>query len=412
MGIPKRKNQITIYPPNTNTDRRQELLDNVTKHDTYLPEPIFHEDLDLGMMDFVKSNFKFNTDDDEVSIIPKILTVQRWGEFTSTWEYSDEDGNIKLPFIALIRKPDPQIGSRPSVFHTIPDRKTFHYATVKTWNGTQMGADVYKIPQPVPIDVSFDVIIVCTELEILNKFNSIVLHKFASKQSYTTIKGHYIPIVIDSIEDNTPMELMDGRRFYLQTYKFIMLGYLLDDAEFEVKPAINRVFLMTEFMGDVTSTTRKIINKTVQIKVVNFVADGNKTLFSVGEVISVLFNVSVNGLSQQKDIDYYHIYGTSRITFASPPPSGSVVTIQYFADKNAMFVDSYGKILNITTEYFTYDGSSLVFTLIRDASSVIIVDINGLIEEENSGYIVSGSNSITLSAAPPIGSSVRVMYIY
>ena len=72
----------------------------------------------------------------------------------------------------------------------------------------------------------------------------------------------------------------------------------------------------------------------------------------------------------------------------------------------------HGKILDITTEYFTYDGSSLVFTLIRDASSVIIVDINGLIEEENSGYIVSSSNSITLSAAPPIGSSVRVMYIY
>lgn len=412
MGIPKRKNQISVYSPKTNTNRRKELLENITKSDTNLPESILHPDLDLGMMEFVKENLKVVSDGKEISIIPKILTIQRWGEFSANWEFSDEDGNVELPFIAIIRKPDPQPGTHPSVFHTIPDRKTFFYKMVKTWNGSQMGADVYKIPQPVAIDLSFEVIIVCTKLRDLNKFNGAVLTKFASKQSYTVIKGHYIPIVLESVEDNTPMETMDGRRFYIQTYKFIMMGYLLDEEEFEVKPAISRIFLMSELLGESKFSAKKTIDKTVQIKVVNFVADGMKTLFSVGEVISVLFNVSINGLSQQKDVDYYYIYGTSRITFVEPPPSGSVVTIQYFADKNALFVDQYGKVLEITTEYFTYDGSSLTFTLVRDFSSIIIVDINGLIEEEGEGYSLTGSNSITLSAAPPVGSSVRVMYIY
>lgn len=412
MGIPKRKNQINIYQGKENTDRRQEMLDQITRSDTFLPESILHEDLDSGMLEYVKKNFKITSDGKEISVIPKILTIQRWGEFSSNWTFSDEDGNVELPFIAIIRKPDTQPGTHPSMIRTIPDRKTFYYSSTRTWNGTQLGGDVYKIPQPVPVDLSFDITIVCTKIRDLNKFNKTVLQNFASRQSYTVIKGHYIPIVLESIEDNTPMDTMDGRRFYIQNYKLLMMGYLVDEDEFEVKPAVNRIFLMTEFMDVQLPTTKKTINKTVEIKVVNFTADGVRTLFSVGEVISILFNVSINGLSQQKDIDYYYIHGTSRVTFIEAPPSGSIVTIQYFVDKNALFVDAYGKLLEITTEYFTYDGSSLSFTLLRNASSVIIVDTNGLIEEEDSGYSVSDGNQITLLSAPPVGSSIRVMYIY
>jgi hypothetical protein len=257
MGLPKRKNNIKVYGVNTGSNagdiigRRKELLENITKSDTYLPDSILHDDLDLGMLDFVKSNFKVISDSVQIPIVPKILTVQRWGEFTNNWSFSDEDGNIKLPFIAVVRKPDVQFGTNPAIQRTIPDRRQFFYATVPTWDGNQMGADVYKIPQPIAVDIGFDVTIVCTKFRDINKFNKIVLEHFSSRQAYTTVKGHYIPIVLDRIEDNTPMDTLDGRRFYVQNYSFTMLGFLIDDEEFEVKPAVNRSLLMTEV--DVTS---------------------------------------------------------------------------------------------------------------------------------------------------------------
>ena len=58
MGIPKRKTNISIYHEKELTNRRQELLDNITKSDTYLPDSILHDDLDRGMLDYVKENFK------------------------------------------------------------------------------------------------------------------------------------------------------------------------------------------------------------------------------------------------------------------------------------------------------------------------------------------------------------------
>ena len=125
MAIPKRKNNIEIYSKKELLPRRQELLDKITKSDSYLPDSILHDDLDRGMLDFVTNNFKVISDDKQIPIIPRILTIQRWGELTNTWEYVDEDNNIQLPFISVVRRPEVQPGTNPSVQRTIPDRHKF-----------------------------------------------------------------------------------------------------------------------------------------------------------------------------------------------------------------------------------------------------------------------------------------------
>ena len=43
-------------------DRRQELLNSITKGDSFLPDSVLHDDLDMGMLDFVKENFQIVTD--------------------------------------------------------------------------------------------------------------------------------------------------------------------------------------------------------------------------------------------------------------------------------------------------------------------------------------------------------------
>lgn len=415
MSTPKRKNNINVYNKTTElgkdvTDNRQRLLDRITKSDVYLPDSIFHDDLDMGMLDFVKENFIVTTDGEQIPIIPKILTLQRWGEFTNNWQFSDDDGNVKLPFIAVVRKPEVQPGTNPVTQRTIPDRMSFYYASVPTWNGTKKGADIYKIPQPVAVDISFDVTIVCTKFRDLNKFNKKVLQKFSSRQAYTSIKGHYIPIIFDSITDSSPMETLEGRRFYIQTYKFILLGYIVDSDEFEVKPAIDRAILMTEFIES-NNFKKKFINKTVEVRVATFTGDGEKTIFSVGEPISQLFYVEINGILQEKDVNYYHIAGTSKITFTTAPDLNSTVSIVYYKSSKNILMDIYGKVVAYKTEFTPYTGD-LVFTTTNTFDDIIFVSINGLIQEENVGYIISGTNEITFLSPLYENSVVGISYVY
>lgn len=410
MGYPKKKNNVSVYQGHELVERRQELLDKITKGDSYLPDSVLHDDLDLGMLDFVKKNFVITSDGEQVPVIPKILTIQRWGEFTNTWNFADLDGNPKLPFISVVRRPDVQPGTNPSLQRTIPDRQQFHYATVPTWNGTQMGADIYKIPQPVAIDITYEITIMCTKFRDLNKFNQIVLQKFSSRQAYTTVKGHYVPIVLERIDDNTPVDL-DSRRFYLQTYTFVLLGFLIDEQEFEVKPAVSRLFLMNEFIASV-NYEKKYLTKNLEISVATFTADGVQTVFSVGETIGILFNVSINGLIQERDVDFYHVALTSKITFVEPPREGSTVTITYYKGRSSVFTDNEGNVRQVTTEYFNYDGSSLSFTTLNNIDSVISLDINGLLQEETDDFEVSGGTEFTLKDSPRIGARIGITYLY
>jgi hypothetical protein len=105
--------------------------------------------------------------------------------------------------------------------------------------------DIYKIPQPVPVDIKYTVVIVCNRMRELNKFNQIVLEKFSSRQSYQTIKGHYIPIVNDDVIDESILDL-EKRKVYIQKYTFTMMGFLIDEDQFEVQPAVTRIFQIYE----------------------------------------------------------------------------------------------------------------------------------------------------------------------
>jgi hypothetical protein len=252
MALPKNpifkkqiKMDIDLVPPKTLSARREQLLQFINEDGTYLPQSVLHADLDGGMLEFVKNELKTVVSGKDISVIDKIITNQRWSQFTETWNFKDDDFNVQLPFITLVRQPEVKYGTNPSLQYTIPVRKQFYYATVPTWNGNQKGYDVYTIPQPVPVDINYSVKIICNRMRELNTFNKNVLQTFSSRQAYTFIKGQYVPIIMNNVSDESVIDV-EKRNYYIQSYEFTMLGYLIDEEEFEVKPAISRVVQLFE----------------------------------------------------------------------------------------------------------------------------------------------------------------------
>jgi len=246
MALPKQiKKYLPLTPEKQLLERREQLLEFIQKDGTYLPKGVLHADLDRGMLDFVRDELECVVDGKKVSNIDLIITLQNWAQFTQTWNTEDLNGNVQLPFITTVRQPEVPFGTNPSLQYTIPNRKEFLYAQVPTWDGTRKGMDVYKIPQPIPVDITYDVKIVCNRMRELNQFNKIVMQKFSSRQAYTFIKGHYIPIIMNSVSDNSVTEV-NKRKFYVQNYNFTMLGFLMDEEEFQISPAITRALTLLE----------------------------------------------------------------------------------------------------------------------------------------------------------------------
>lgn len=259
-----------------------------------LPNGIDLADLDNGFVDWVKKDLDVVIEGELVPV--SFLTAQRWSEFTRTWQNSDKYKNVKIPFVSVVRKPDVQPGTNPSDFNIPLKDYRIPVSVVPTWDGNKKGANVYLIPQPVGVDLTYTVRFFTYRMNELNVLNQKVLTTFASAQSYVNIKGHYFPVMLESIGDESTVDDLDGKRYYVQTYELRMMAYTLDEDKFEIRPGLERAIMsyeidskrpkvVTKFIKD-DSQNDKTINLIIQFLVgspttVTFVADSLANFTSI-----------------------------------------------------------------------------------------------------------------------------------
>jgi hypothetical protein len=136
----------------------------------------------------------------------------------------------------------------------------------------------------------------------LNQLNKIVMQKFSSRQAYTFIKGQYVPIILNNISDESQTTL-DSRKYFIQNYDFTMLGYLIDEEEFQVKPAISRVAQIMELDTTVLKRRRPKFPENPDDFLSNFLfIVGNDSL---SEIIDFRANMTLLGTTNVESFDVY-----------------------------------------------------------------------------------------------------------
>ena len=341
MGLPKKiKKDISLIPKKTLLHRRHEIADMISEDGTYLPKSLLHADLDRGFLDFVKDGLKTVVEGKTVPMVDVLITTQNWAQFVETWDFENIDKNVEPPFITVIRTPEVKYGNNPSVMYNIPNRRVYYYAKVPTWDGQRHGMDIYKIPQPVPVDIKYTVVIVCNRMRELNKFNQIVLEKFSSRQSYQTIKGHYIPIVNDDVIDESILDL-EKRKVYIQKYTFTMMGFLIDEDQFEVQPAVTRIFQIYE-------TESKIKKRKPKKEVPNSPQTATFVYSDIDTEKEEIFNYTVNmRFMGSENVDSYSVF----------------INGDYYGDDVVVVLVNNGDVIKITIiKDNPSEQSSIVFT--------------------------------------------------
>ena len=311
MAYPKgfRKN-IKITKDKVGPARRQEILDDISNKGTFLPRGVMYEDMDKSFIDFVDKDIELSVDGEKVPVI--FLTLQRWSEFSKTWQHSDKYKNIKMPFITIVRQPNPQVGQNQAGLFNIPGRRCYTYMKVPTFEGGRTGIDVYKIPQPTSVDITYEVRLFTNKMRDLNKLNVKIQHAFNAIQYYIRVNGHPMPLLLESIGDESNIDDFENKRFYVQPFEIRLQGYVLDESKFEVIPAINRALLMTE-LDERPGKPRMSVNVTDADSKVNynvifkpksepdfsFVADYSISFNSISGIENITsIQINVNGVEK------------------------------------------------------------------------------------------------------------------
>lgn len=247
MKLPKGfRNNINIVQGKIGPEKRQELLDNIANQGTFLPRGVMEEDMDQSFIDFVNQKDGLNISINGKKVPVFFLTIQRWSEFSKTWQFTDENRNVDMPFITVVRKPDIQQGNNQAGLWNIAGGRTYTYMKIPTFDGERKGIDLYKIPQPTSVDITYEVRLFTNRMRDLNKLNRKIQRVFQSRQHYINVNGHPMPLYLENIGDESNIDDFENKRFYVSLFEVKLEGYILDEEEFEVIPTINRVITTLE----------------------------------------------------------------------------------------------------------------------------------------------------------------------
>jgi hypothetical protein len=247
MSLPKKKVKLTLdtNPPEIGTkyleygmDRIEELMRLTDVKTKYLPRTILFENLDQAVFNYVNlDGMKLTLDG---KLVPTFyLDNDRWGEFSKTWKFMDNDKNVPTPYIT-VRRIDKQAGTRLGAKYRIPQPRKFRYVNVPIMDEGQLIYLQFRMPEPVNVDLIYEVALFTKYRVDVNLYDEQILKNFASRQEYVWIKGNPLPLVFEGFAEANPIENIDGDRFFVSKYALKILGFIQDEKEFEIVKTIRR----------------------------------------------------------------------------------------------------------------------------------------------------------------------------
>lgn len=209
----------------------------LAQQSTYFPRTIGFEDIDKAVYDW------FNTRDVKIEnqMTPVFfLTHEKWGEFRKQWKYIDEDGQVNMPYITIrresIAKGDPLRGR-------IPQPRRFTTVKVPVYAETGTTYRHYRVPQPIKVDMSYEIRVLTHYISDINKINEVLIRHFASIQAYLDLDGHKMPMTIENIGDESQDLDPAAERFLQTVFSVKVAAYIIDENEFEVIDGANKVIV-------------------------------------------------------------------------------------------------------------------------------------------------------------------------
>lgn len=223
-------------------EKRESYSSDIMKNEPYFPKPLEYEDIDNAMFEFVRDKIDIEYNGKYVPTFT-LYSNQRFSEYTQTWKHTDNDNNLLLNFKTVSRDNNPEPGENQGGLWNIPGDRfyTIRIRTVLDDNGNE-SYEIYSMKQPFSVDIMYQINFVTDKFEMINCFNQKLNDLFKARQCYIRPNEHYIPIVIDSVNDETTYSI-DERKFFRQSFVIKAMAYIIKKEDFKVEKKPKRIML-------------------------------------------------------------------------------------------------------------------------------------------------------------------------
>ena len=230
MGTRKYKNILKLKRVPDPIERRENLVKEVLKDSTPLPEPLEYVDIDIAFKEWVEKDLAVTFEDKELPTVA-LFSAQRFSEYMESWANNDDQKNLMMNFKVITRENNPEPGTLHDGNMNIPGDRTYLMKRVleQDKNGRVYFKD-YRMRQPFCVDLIYNVSIVTNKYQLLNEFNMMLNKKFCAIQCYIRPKGHYLPMKLEGITDESEYS-MDDRQFFSQSFQIRVMAYIIQEED-------------------------------------------------------------------------------------------------------------------------------------------------------------------------------------
>lgn len=236
-------------------ERRRNMSKIILENQTYFPKSIEYSDIDQEMFNWVDKKIDLAYDGVRLPTY-KLYSTQRLSEYTQTWNQTDEFGNVIMNFKTITRENNPQRGDINGGYFNIPGHKDFamYYVPVLQENGTE-AYDKYTMKQPFGVNFIYSISIITNKMEVLNEMNEKMHYEFNAINCYIAPNGHPMSMSLEDVSDDSEYTI-DDRKYYSQTYKVKVRGYIIRKEDYKVERIPSRFVIGTH-----DSDAAGIVNK-------------------------------------------------------------------------------------------------------------------------------------------------------
>lgn len=229
-------------------------IQTITEHAPSLPLPLEYADIDDAFLRFVSEKIDIKATNGIVVPTFTLYSSQRFSEYSQTWRHSDEEGNLLMNFKTVNRETNPSTGDNQGGLWNIPGERWYKILerVVLDDNGTE-SYEISSMKQPFAVDLTYRINIVTNLIENINNFNVIINDLFKAKQCYIRPNGHWLPMVVEDISDETQYAI-DDLKFYVQSVSIKVMAYIIRESDLKTERFPRRYMVFME--GDMGKKPR------------------------------------------------------------------------------------------------------------------------------------------------------------
>lgn len=223
-------------------ERRRNMSKLILEHGTPIPKSIEYSDIDEAMYKWVEEHIDLVYNGERIPTY-KLYSTQRLSEYIQEWDKQDETGNPNINFKTITRELNPQKGENQGSYFNIPGHKDFamFYIPVLQENGTE-AYDKYTMKQPFSVNFLYSVSIVSNKMELVNEMNELMHYEFSAINCYISPNDHPMSMTLEDVSDESEYQI-DDRKYYSQTYKIKVRGYIIRKEDYKVERIPSRLVM-------------------------------------------------------------------------------------------------------------------------------------------------------------------------